>query len=89
MLDFIKKEHNVNAASTPGDILPAVTNTITAAISFVQEALKGIITHCTLVNSTLRPQMQDNQMETSVTDLSHDVPSTGISGHCVVDIVDE
>ena len=87
MLDFIKKEHNVNATSTPGDILPAVTNTITAAISFVQEALKGTIT--TLVNSTLRPQMQDNQMETSVTDPSHDIPSNGISGHRVVDIVDE
>ena len=87
MLDYIKIEHNFNAASTPGDIFPAVTNTITAAISFVQEALKGTIT--TLVNSTLRPQMQDNQMETSVTDPSHDIPSTGISGHRVVDIVDE
>ena len=87
VLDFIKKEHNVNAASTPGDILPAVTNTITAAISFVQEAMKGTIT--TLVNSTLRPQMQDNQMKTSINDPLHDIPSTGISGHCVVDIVDE
>ena len=87
MLDYIKKVHNFNAASTPVDILPAVTNTITAAVSFVQEALKGTV--ITLVNSTLRPQMQDNQMETSVTDPSHDIPSTGISGHHVVDIVDE
>lgn len=84
MLDFIKKGHNVNAASTPGNILSAVTSTITAAISSLQEALQGTIT--TLVNSTLRPQMQ---METFATDPSHDVPSTGVSGHCVVDIVDE
>ena len=41
------------------------------------------------MNSTLCPQMQNNQMETSATDPSHDIPSTGISGHRVVDIVDE
>ena len=64
MLDYIKKEHNFNAAFTPVDILSAVTNSISAAINFVQEALKGTIT--TLVNSTLCPQMQDNQMEISV-----------------------
>ena len=33
--------------------------------------------------------MQNNQMETSATNPSHDIPSTGISGHHVVDIVDE
>ena len=87
VLDFIKKGHNSNVASTPGDILPAVTSTITAAISSLQEALQGTIT--TLVNSTLRLQMQDNQMEISATDPSRDIPSTDISGHRVVDIVDE
>ena len=33
--------------------------------------------------------MQDNQMETSVTYPSHDIPSIGISGNHIVDIVDE
>ena len=73
--------------STLGNLLPAVTSTITTAISSLQEALQGTIT--TLVNSTLCPQMQNNQMETSTTDPSLDIPSTGIPGHCVVDIVDE
>ena len=83
----MKKGHNVNAASTPGDIFPVVTSTVTAGSSSPQEALQGTIT--ALVNSTVHQQMQDNEMETSSTGPSHDIPSTGISGHHVADTLDE